>query len=49
MTLYEYDSEHIDLLKFDKLANFMLNNKNKIIPNTYTDKEFDHFIYSKFY
>lgn len=48
MTLYEYDENHIELEKFDYLSDYILKNKEKIIPNTFTDIEFDDFIYEKF-
>jgi len=49
MTLYEFDENHNDLKKYNDLSEFMLNNDNKIIPYTFTDREFDDFIYDKFY
>lgn len=49
MTLYEFDEKHEDLKKYDDLSDFILQNKNKIIPKTFTDREFDDFIYNKFY
>lgn len=48
-TLFEYDIEHIDLKIYKELWEFILNNQQKIIPKTFTDKEFDDFIYDKFY
>lgn len=49
MTLYEFDENHKDLEKYEELSNFILKNENKIIPTTFTDREFDDFIYDKFY
>jgi nitrogenase subunit NifH len=49
MTLYEFDENHTDLKKYDDLSDFMLKNKKKIIPTTFSDREFDDFIYDKFY
>lgn len=49
MTLYEFDEKHNDLKKYDDLSDFMLKNVKKIIPITFTDREFDDFIYDKFY
>jgi nitrogenase subunit NifH len=49
MTLYEFNENHNDLQMYDKLSQFILKNKEKIIPNTFTDEEFDDFIYNKFY
>jgi len=48
-TLYEFDKEHKDLEKYDKLADFILGNQEKIIPQTFSDLEFDDFIYNNFY
>jgi len=49
MTLYEFDKNHTDLETYDNLSKFMLENKEKIIPTTFTDRGFDDFIYDKFY
>jgi len=49
MTLFEYDENHKDLEVFKDLADFMLKNGKKIIPITFSDKEFDDFIYENFY
>ena len=35
--------------RFNELSDFMLENESKIIPNTFTDREFDDFIYDNFY
>ena len=49
MTLYEFDEKHKDLWKYEDLSNYILNNDNKIIPKTFSDKDFDDFIYENFY
>lgn len=49
MTLFEFDENHPDLIKYKELSNLMLKNNNKIIPHTFSDTEFDDFIYDKFY
>ena len=49
MTLYEFDENHSDLQMYDDLSTFMLNNEKKTIPETFTDRDFDDFIYDKFY
>jgi len=49
MTLFESDIQHKDLTNYTDLARYMLENKTKIIPNTFSDAEFDDFIYDKFY
>jgi len=49
MTLYEYDENHKDLEKYNRLSDFILKNTNKIVPKTFTDREFDDFIYNNFY
>ncbi|MBT3726688.1 hypothetical protein HOG21_03140 [bacterium] len=49
MTLFEFDENHSDLEMYDNLSEFMLNSDKKIIPKTFTDREFDDFIYDKFY
>ena len=49
MTLFEFDENHGDLEMYDNLSEFMLNSDKKIIPKTFTDREFDDFIYDKFY
>lgn len=49
MTLYEFDENHTDLEKYDQLTDFMLANTEKILPTTFSDREFDDFIYDRFY
>lgn len=49
MTLYEFDENDSDLEKYENLSNFILENTNKIVPQTFTDRDFDDFIYDKFY
>ncbi len=49
MTLYEFEESHKDIEKYNLLSNFMLKNDKKIIPVTFTDQEFDDFIYNNFY
>jgi hypothetical protein len=49
MTLFEFDENHSDLKGYNDLAEFMLGNEEKVVPTTFTDTEFDDFIYDKFY
>ena len=49
MTLFEFDEKHNDLEVYKKLSDFILQNEKKIIPKTFSDREFDDFIYDKFY
>ena len=49
MTLFEFDENQSDLQMYDKLSEFMQDNSEKIIPKTFSDREFDDFIYDKFY
>ncbi len=49
MTLFEFDKDDNDIKKYNKLTEFMLKNNTKIIPKTFSDKEFDDFIYDNFY
>jgi nitrogenase subunit NifH len=48
MTLYEFDEKHSDLEMYNNLTEFMLKNSTKIIPTTFTDRDFDDFIYDRF-
>ncbi len=49
MTLYEFDELDTDLEEYDNLRDFIFNNSIKIIPKPFTDKDFDDFIYDRFY
>jgi len=49
MTLFEFDENHKDLEVYKNLSNFILKNEEKIIPKTFSDREFDDFIYDRFY
>ncbi len=49
MTLFEFDENHKNLEIYKNLADFILKNDKKIIPNTFSDREFDDFIYDRFY
>lgn len=49
MTLFEFDENHNDLKKYNNLSEYILKNNKKIVPNTFSDKEFDDFIYDNFY
>jgi len=49
MTLFEFDDGHSDLESYKKLSDFILSNTNKIVPTTFSDKDFDDFIYDNFY
>lgn len=48
MTLYEFDEKHKDLDKYNELSEYVIKNENKIVPNTFSDKEFDDFIYDNY-
>jgi nitrogenase subunit NifH len=49
MTLFEFDENHKDLEVYNNLSNFILENNEKVIPKTFADRDFDDFIYDKFY
>lgn len=48
MTLYEFDENHSDLEMYDNLADYILTNQEKVIPTTFSDRDFDDFIYDRF-
>jgi len=48
MSLYEFDENNPDLEMYNSLSDFMLENTDKIIPTTFSDREFDDFVYERF-
>lgn len=48
MTLYEFDENDVDFKMYDDLSDFMLVNEKKVVPKTFSDREFDDFIYDRF-